>query len=203
VGSLREAIAPGDIVVPDQLLDRTRGRTSTFFGGGVVAHVQFGDPMDERFRARVLAAARALHRVVHGAGTCVVIEGPAFSSRAESNLYRAWGADVIGMTALPEAKLAREAEIAYALLATSTDYDCWHTSHAEVSVDDVMAILRSNVAKAQAIVARLAADLPATTAELPYPRACASALATAPEAIDASARRRLDLIIGHYLERNS
>ncbi|MCA9711020.1 MAG: S-methyl-5'-thioadenosine phosphorylase, partial [Myxococcales bacterium] len=138
VGSLKEEVEPGHVVLPDQLIDRTKGvRASTFFGDGVVAHVQFGDPTCDRLRTRVAQAAREAGATVHEGGACVVMEGPAFSTRAESNLYRSFGASIIGMTALPEAKLAREAELAYAMLALSTDYDCWHTE--EVSVEAVMA----------------------------------------------------------------
>jgi 5'-methylthioadenosine phosphorylase len=147
VGSLREHIAPGHVVVPDQFIDRTSRRIGTFFGDGVVAHVQMGDPVDAGLRARLLAAARSEAATVHDGGTCVVMEGPAFSSRAESELYRSWGASVIGMTALPEAKLAREAEIAYAMLALSTDYDCWHVSEAQVSVEAVIAVLRGRTSR--------------------------------------------------------
>lgn len=197
VGSLREHIAPGHVVVPDQFIDRTTRRIGTFFGEGVVAHVQMGDPVDAPLRARLLTAARAEGATVHDGGACVVMEGPAFSTRAESELYRSWGASVIGMTALPEAKLAREAEIAYALLALSTDYDCWHTDEAQVSVEAVIAVLHRNVALSRRIVQAVAAALPRTTAELPYPRALEHAIITAPDRISAAARARLDLILGH------
>jgi 5'-methylthioadenosine phosphorylase len=199
VGSLREDIAPGDVVVPDQFIDRTSGRVQTFFGEGLVAHVQMGDPVDAALSRRVAAAAASEGARVHVGGTCVVMEGPAFSTRAESNLYRSWGAHVIGMTALPEAKLAREAEIAYSLLALATDYDCWHQSEHEVSVEAVVAVLKANVALSRRIVRRLALGLPATTAELPYPRALKDALITDPAKIPAATRERLDLIVGHLL----
>jgi 5'-methylthioadenosine phosphorylase len=199
VGSLREAIAPGHVVVPDQFVDRTSQRIATFFGDGVVAHVQFGDPVCAGLRERLLAAARAEAATVHDGGACVVMEGPAFSTRAESELYRSWGASVIGMTALPEAKLAREAEIAYAMLALSTDYDCWHVAEAQVTVDAVIAVLHANVALSRRIVQRIAAGLPVSTTELPYPRALEHAIITAPERIPEATRARLDLILGHYL----
>ena len=199
VGSLREHIAPGHVVVPDQFIDRTTRRIGTFFGEGVVAHVQMGDPVDAGLRARLLAAARSAGATVHDGGACVVMEGPAFSTRAESELYRSWGASVIGMTALPEAKLAREAEIAYALLALSTDYDCWHVDEAQVSVEAVLAVLHQNVALSRRIVRAIAAALPRSTAELPYPRALEHAVITDPSRILAAARARLDLILGHYL----
>jgi 5'-methylthioadenosine phosphorylase len=199
VGSLREDVAPGHVVVPDQLIDRTRGRESTFFGAGAVAHVQFGQPTDAGLRGHVVRAAREQGATVHEGGTLVVIEGPAFSTRAESELYRGMGARIVGMTALPEARLAREAEIAYAILALSTDYDCWHQSEGEVSVEAVLAVVRQNVARARAVVAGLAHALPEHTRELPWPRALAGALATDPRTIPAVTRERLDLILGHYL----
>lgn len=197
VGSLREAIEPGHLVCVDQFIDRTRGRDSTFFGEGVVGHVQFGDPTHDGLRERLAAAAKTTGATVHDRGTLVVMEGPAFSTRAESELYRSWNADVIGMTALPEAKLAREAELAYCLLALSTDYDCWHTE--EVSVASVMAVMAANVDNARKTIAALAAGLPEATEALPYPRACEGAVMTASEHIAADQRRKLDLLIGHYL----
>ncbi|MFZ6177270.1 S-methyl-5'-thioadenosine phosphorylase [Nannocystis pusilla] len=200
VGSLREDIAPGDVVIPDQFIDRTAGRAQTFFGGGLVAHVQMGDPVDAGLSRRVAGAAEAEGARVHVGGTCVVMEGPAFSTRAESNLYRSWGAHVIGMTALPEAKLAREAEIAYALVALATDYDCWHQSEGEVSVEAVIAVLKANVALSRRLIARVAAGLPVSTAELPYPRALQHALITDPTRIPAETRERLELIAGHLLQ---
>ena len=199
VGSLREHIAPGHVVAPDQFIDRTTRRIATFFGDGVVAHAQMGDPVDAQLRARLVAAARGEGATVHDGGTCIVMEGPAFSTRGESELYRSWGASVIGMTALPEAKLAREAEIAYAMLALSTDYDCWHVSESEVSVADVVAVLHKNVALSRRIIRALAAGLPARCDALPYPRALAHAIITAPEKVPAATRERLDLILGHYL----
>lgn len=199
VGSLREHIAPGHVVAPDQFIDRTTRRIATFFGDGVVAHAQMGDPVDAQLRARLVAAARGEGATVHDGGTCIVMEGPAFSTRGESELYRSWGASVIGMTALPEAKLAREAEIAYAMLALSTDYDCWHVSESEVSVADVVAVLHKNVALSRRIIRALAAGLPARCDALPYPRALAHAIITAPEKVPPATRERLDLILGHYL----
>ncbi|MGB1015971.1 MAG: S-methyl-5'-thioadenosine phosphorylase [Nannocystaceae bacterium] len=204
VGSLQPEIAPGHLVVPDQFIDRTRGRAGTFFGDGIVAHVQLGDPMCEGLRARLLAAATAQGQqpggpVIHDGGICMVMEGPAFSTRAESNLYRSWGASVIGMTGMPEAKLAREAEMSYALLACSTDYDCWHASEEEVTVEAVVAVMRRNVAAARQVVARLAESLPETTEALPYPRALEHAILTDLRKIPAATRKRIDLIAGHYL----
>lgn len=207
VGSLQTDIAPGHIVIPDQLIDRTKGRRSSFFGNGCVAHIQFGDPFDNRFRKLVTDAAGSIiapgtpggEQKLHRQGTMVVMEGPAFSTRAESELYRRWGGDIIGMTALPEAKLAREAEIAYAVLATSTDYDCWHQSEQEVSVDAVIAIMQANVARVREIVLELVNLLPSSCEQLPWPRSLAGALITDPAKIPAVTRERLDLIVGHYL----
>ena len=197
VGSLQEEVAPGHVVFPDQFIDRTKHRETTFFGDGIVGHVQFGDPTTDALRTLAAQAARTAGATVHEGGTCVVMEGPAFSTRAESELYRSFGARVIGMTALPEAKLAREAELGYALMALSTDYDCWHEE--EVSVEAVIAIVKANVALAQRSVTELAAALPETTEALPYPRACEGVVMTAPEQMPAATRERLDLIIGHYL----
>lgn len=163
VGSLREEIRPLDFVVPDQLIDRTWGRDSTFFGRGVVAHVPFGDPFCADLSAMLATAAGEADATVHRGGTCVVIEGPAFSTRAESLLYRSWGASVVGMTALPEAKLAREAELCYAMLACATDYDVWHTTAEPVNVQLVVERLQKNVAQAQRIVEALAPLLTSAT----------------------------------------
>ena len=203
VGSLAQEMAPGHIVLPDQFIDRTKGRESSFFGGGCVAHVPFGDPTTADFRELVGACVKAqpgMADKVHDGGACIVMEGPAFSTRAESELYRSWGAKIIGMTALPEAKLAREAEMAYSLLALSTDYDCWHQSEEAVTVDAVMAVMAANVSVAKATIKAVAERLPATCETMPWPRALEHAIVTAPERIPAVTRERLDLIIGHYLE---
>ncbi|MEC7983729.1 MAG: S-methyl-5'-thioadenosine phosphorylase, partial [Myxococcota bacterium] len=146
VGSLQEEIVPGHVVVIDQFIDRTKNRASTFFGNGIVAHIAFGDPVCSSLRSYLLEAAKETDATVHDGGTYVCMEGPAFSTRAESNLYRSWGAKVIGMTNIPEAKLAREAEISYATLAMSTDYDCWHEGHDDVTVEQVIAVVKANVA---------------------------------------------------------
>jgi 5'-methylthioadenosine phosphorylase len=174
VGSLKERIAPMHLVVPDQLIDRTNGRPSTFFGGGIVAHIAFEAPFCPQLSAILFDATKASRADAHSDGTMVVIDGPAFSTRAESELYRNWGADVIGMTALPEAKLAREAGICYATLACVTDYDTWHDDHASVSVDMILENLRANVARARSIAADVARSLPADRT-----CSCANALATA------------------------
>lgn len=200
VGSLREEVAPGHVVLPDQFIDRTKGvRASSFFGDGVVGHVQFGRPTCDLLRPRVAEAARRSGATVHEGGSCVVMEGPAFSTQAESHMYRGLGASIIGMTALPEAKLAREAELAYAMLALSTDYDCWHEE--EVSVEAVMAVMKGNIEIARKTLVALAAGLPERTEALPYPQAVTGAVMTAPEHIGVDARRRLDLIVGHVLAR--
>jgi 5'-methylthioadenosine phosphorylase len=197
VGSLAEELAPGHFCLPDQFFDRTNGRSGTFFGEGAVAHVPFGEPTSPDFREKAGIAARANGATVHDGGVCVVMEGPAFSTRAEADFHRSLGASVIGMTALPEAKLAREAEIAYALLAMVTDYDCWHPQAGEVSVEAVMAVMHANADRARATVLALADLLPAGTADLPYPPAARFSLVTAPDSIPDATRARLDLIIGH------
>jgi 5'-methylthioadenosine phosphorylase len=165
VGSLRGNIEPLHMVVPDQVIDRTRGRINTFFGEGIVAHIAFADPFCPELRSVLAASSHEAGAIVHRGGTLVVIEGPAFSTRAESNLYRSWGADIIGMTALPEAKLAREAEICYAMLACSTDYDVWHDTHADVSAEMIVANLLKNV-KVSSQAVRLALG------RLPAERSC-------------------------------
>ncbi len=175
VGSLKEHIHPGDLVVPDQYIDRTQGRDRTFFGEGVVAHVSMADPVCVTAAKHFVAQARALGLNVHDGGTLVTIDGPQFSTRAESFAYRAMGFDIIGMTAMPEAKLAREAELHYVTLGLVTDYDCWHVSAEPVTVDAVIAILKANSARAQKLLERA---LP-TIAGLDVRCACASALAVA------------------------
>lgn len=160
VGSLQEEMRPGDLVVLDQLIDWTRHRANTFFGDGLVAHVGFADPFCPELRGRLFKAAADVGARVHDGGTCVVMEGPAFSTRAESHLYRSWGAHVIGMTALPEARLAREAEICYATLACVTDYDCWREATEDVTVEMVVEILSKNVAVSQEVLKRLIPAIP-------------------------------------------
>ena len=198
VGSLREDIAPGDMVVVDQFIDRTRGRVSTFFEDhGLVAHVGFGDPTDAALSGAVFEALREVGARAHRGGTYVCMEGPQFSTRAESNLYRSWGAHVIGMTNLPEAKLAREAELPYASLAMATDYDCWHQSEAAVSVEAVIAVLHQNVDTARKTVAALARRLP-DPAACPASSALRDAVITAPQFIGRAAREQLAPLIGKY-----
>lgn len=197
VGSLREEIEPLHAVIPDQLIDRTRGRASTFFGDGVVAHISFADPFCPQLTTRLQAAAEAEGVPTHRGGTLVVIDGPAFSTRAESELYRSWGASIIGMTALPEAKLAREAELCYASLCFATDYDVWHETAADVTVELVMENLTRNAERAKAIVSRTLAELSAPL-DCDCGRALENALVTAPELVPASTRRRLDAILARH-----
>jgi 5'-methylthioadenosine phosphorylase len=199
VGSMKEEIAPGDFVVADQLIDLTKRRVSTFFEDGIVGHVGFADPVCETTSEALAAAAGRAGARVHRGGTYVCIEGPQFSSRAESLLYRSWGVSVIGMTALPEAKLAREAELPYALLALATDYDCWHESEEDVTVEAVLAVVHKNVAAARKTVAELARTLP-DSAECRGPGALAGAIMTAPERITDAAKARLDWLVGRYLQ---
>jgi 5'-methylthioadenosine phosphorylase len=195
VGSLREGLAPGDFVLPDQFIDRTWGRASTFYGNGVVGHVGFAEPTCATFTAAVAAAAVPGGKRVHRGGTYVCMEGPQFSTRAESRLHRSWGADVIGMTAATEAKLCREAEVCFVSLALVTDYDAWHAEEAAVSVEAVIAVLRANVAGAQEIIRRLPEHV-ASASPCGCARAAAHAVITAPDAISAEARGRLRLLHG-------
>ncbi len=156
VGSMREEIKPGDLVVVDQFIDRTKGRPSTFFGGGIVGHVEFGDPVCPELRSCLLDAASTLDVTVHKDKTLMVMEGPQFSTRAESRMHRQLGVDLIGMTAMPEAKLAREAELCYATLALATDYDCWHETEEDVTVDAVIQVLHQNADNARKVITKLA-----------------------------------------------
>ena len=197
VGSLRQEIAPGHVVVPDQFIDRTRHRTSTFFGHGIVAHVQFADPLCPNLSRVLVEAVRAEGATVHAGGVYVCMEGPQFSTRAESNLYRGWGAHVIGMTNLQEAKLAREAEICLATMALATDYDCWNTEHGDVEIEDVLRVLSANVELARRTIARVAAHLPARTG-CPCPTALENAIITERSAIPPEVRRTLGPILARF-----
>jgi 5'-methylthioadenosine phosphorylase len=197
-GSLRKEIRPGDFVIVDQHIDRTKGRDATFFGDGVVAHVMFADPVTPSLAKILGDAATKTGVTVHRGGTYICMEGPAFSTRAESRLYRSWGADVIGMTNLTEAKLAREAEIAFATLALATDYDCWYEEHGDVSVDEVVRVLMQNVDGAKAAVRELCRSFPEAF-ENPHRGSLAGAILTSKEAIPAAARKRLELLIGPYV----
>ncbi|GIW39860.1 MAG: S-methyl-5'-thioadenosine phosphorylase [Candidatus Binatia bacterium] len=201
VGSLREDVAPGHLVLPDQFLDRTRGRPSTFFGRGIVAHVAFADPVCSEFRRCVRRAAEDCGATVHDGGVYVCMEGPQFSTRAESMLHRSWGGTVIGMTAVQEAKLAREAEMCFASLSLVTDYDCWNPASGDVEIEDVLRILGENVSLARRVVARTAELLPAERT-CPCSRALENAVVTAPEAVPPRVREELaPLLEGHGRRR--
>ena len=199
VGSLKEEYKPLDIVIPDQFIDRTKGRISTFFGRGLAAHVGFAHPFCKRLSRLVSASGQASEATVHVGGTYVCMEGPQFSTLAESKLYRSWGADIIGMTNLQEAKLAREAEICYSTIALVTDYDCWHPGHDHVTVEMVIANLMQNAKTAQHIIANAVEGLP-------YERTCECAsalkyaLITRPDAIPPQVRQDLAPLVGKYLQ---
>ncbi|MHB8835031.1 MAG: S-methyl-5'-thioadenosine phosphorylase [Candidatus Methylomirabilia bacterium] len=197
VGSMREAIAPGHMCLPDQFIDLTQGRPRTFFGGGVVGHIPFNKPVCADLAGVLQRAGKDAGAVVHAGGTYVCIEGPQFSTLAESRLYRSWGVDVIGMTNLPEARLAREAEMCYATLALATDYDCWHEIE-EVSVEQIIKIINRNVSLAQEIIRRAVTMIPGERA-CHCGNALAHALITEKATIPAETRRRLDLLLGRHL----
>jgi 5'-methylthioadenosine phosphorylase len=199
VGSLKEEYKPMDLVIPEQFFDRTRGRISTFFGDGLVAHVGFAHPFCKPLSGIAYESAQQAGATVHKGGTYVCMEGPQFSTLAESKLYRSWGMDIIGMTNLQEAKLAREAEICYTTIALVTDYDCWHPSHDSVTIDLIVANLMQNAKTAQQVIA-------SAVERLPIDRTCECATAlkhaliTRPEAVPAEAKRRLAPIVGKYLK---
>jgi 5'-methylthioadenosine phosphorylase len=202
VGSMKEEIVPGHIVIPDQFFDRTQGkRASTFFGQGIVGHVQFADPVCADLSTILVDAAQTVGAIVHAGGTYVCIEGPNFSTRAESNIYRSWGVDIIGMTNLPESRLAREAEICYGTVALATDYDCWHEGHEDVSVDAVIAIIQQNVATARDIIKTAAAKIVQQRQE----RVCACAeslkfaIMTDKTLIPEETKQALEPLIGKYM----
>jgi 5'-methylthioadenosine phosphorylase len=199
VGSMSEDIHPGDMAVVDQFIDRTRHRVDTFFDDdGVVAHVGFAHPIDERLAQALAAASNAVGAPTHEGGTYLCMEGPQFSTLAESQLYRSWGVSVIGMTNLPEARLAREAELPYATLAMVTDYDCWHETHEAVTVEAVVAVMQENVAKAKEIIVELARSVPDPTGR-PATSALAGAIITNPDSISSDVRDKLRPLIGKYL----
>lgn len=197
VGSMREEIRPGDFVIVDQFIDRTWGRPSTFFEGGVVGHVAFADPVDPELATIAAEAARATGVTVHESGTYVCINGPQFSTRAESHLYRSWGVDVIGMTNATEAKLAREAEMGFATVALATDYDCWKEED-EVDVNAVLSIIAKNVQNARKVVSLVAERLPPPGADNPIHSALQHAVMTSPDAVSDDARARLKLLMSKY-----
>jgi 5'-methylthioadenosine phosphorylase len=198
VGSLKQEYKPMDLVIPDQFLDRTRGRISTFFGRGLVAHVGFAHPFCKPLSDVAYRAGQGAGAAIHKGGTYVCMEGPQFSTLAESQLYRSWGMDIIGMTNLQEAKLAREAEICYATIALVTDYDCWHPEHDQVTVEMIVANLTQNAKMAQQVIAN-------AVGSLPFERTCECATAlkyaiiTRPDAVPAETRRELAPIVGKYL----
>jgi len=199
VGSLREHLAPQHLVIPDQLIDRTKSRINSFFGDGVVAHVAFADPFCPVLSDILHQSAVEAGGTVHKAGTYVVMEVPLFSTKAESHMYRSWGASIIGMTALPEAKLAREAEIHYATLASVTDYDCWHESEETVTIEMIIANLQNNVEISKRIVRSAVARIVSMQPDCACSTALQTAIITAPDKISADARQRLALLIGKYI----
>jgi 5'-methylthioadenosine phosphorylase len=197
VGSLKEEHRPLDFVLPDQFFDRTRGRVSTFFGDGLVAHISFADPICPQLSDVVHKSARAVGVNAKKGGTYLCMEGPAFSTKAESNVYRGWGMDVIGMTNLQEARLAREAEICYVTVAMVTDYDCWHPAHDAVTVTDIIANLNKNAENACKVVAAAVAAMPAERT-CKCGAALAHAIITDRKLVPGATRKKLDLIIGKY-----
>jgi len=199
VGSLKEKIKPMDIVIPDQIIDRTFLRPDTFFGNGIVGHVAFADPYCPQLSDVLYDAAHRSDVRVHDGGICMVMEGPQFSTRAESELYRSWGADIILMTALPEAKLAREAEICYGMVAIVTDYDCWNELSETVSTEMVISNLKKSMQTAKKILRQAIINLPAKK-ECVCGQALENAIITAPELIPEKARKDLDIIIGKYIK---
>jgi 5'-methylthioadenosine phosphorylase len=194
VGSMKESIKPGDVVLPDQFIDLTKRRVSTFFEGGIVAHVAFGDPVCPSLGAVLLGAARTVGATVHQGGVYLCIEGPQFSTKGESRLYRQWGVSVIGMTNLPEAKLAREAELCYATVALATDYDCWHETEQAVTVESILTTLRQNVTLAKQLL-RTALSAVADAKACSCQRSLQDAIITAPDRMPDSVRRKLALLI--------
>ena len=197
VGSLREELKPLDFCIPDQFFDRTRGRASTFFDEDIVVHVGMADPVCSTLADVAEEACKEVGVTVHRGGTYCCMEGPAFSTRAESNVYRSWGFDVIGMTNLQEAKLAREAEMSYATIAMVTDYDCWHEEHDDVTVDQVIAYLTKNAEHAQAVAAAAVKRIPG--GDSPYSSAIKNAVITDRSKISEASKKKYDLLVGKYL----
>ena len=198
VGSLKEEIPPGDMIIIDQFIDRTKGRPSTFFHDGIIAHTAFGDPVCSILRKFLLESTKECTDKVHDGGTYVCMEGPAFSTRAESNLYRSWGASVIGMTNIPEAKLAREAEISYATLAMSTDYDCWHNAHDDVTVAQVIATMNSNVDLARKVLRTVIPKIANYTGDLPFAGSLPNSVMTDPSKFPSQRRSELSPLLDKY-----
>lgn len=198
VGSMKEEIRPGDLVCVDQFIDLTRRRITTFFDAGIAAHVSFSDPVCELLAAALASAGERAGAKVHRGGTYVCMDGPQFSTRAESLVYRSWGVSVIGMTGMPEAKLAREAELPFATLALATDYDCWHTGEGNVTVEAVVAVLRENVSVARRTIVEVAKALP-DAAKSRATGALKNAIMTAPGAISAEAKSMLGWLVSPYI----
>ena len=200
-GSFQEELAPGTFVLVDQFIDRTFAREKSFFGEGCVAHVSFADPVSPGLVDRLETAAKAEDISCRRGGTYLAMEGPQFSTRAESHLYKSWGCDVIGMTNMPEAKLAREAEICYATVAMVTDYDCWHEAHEDVDIAELLRVLHENVSKAKGLIATLARDFPKEHEACPIgsDRALDTAIITPPQARDRVLMRKLDAVAGRVL----
>jgi 5'-methylthioadenosine phosphorylase len=198
-GSFKEDLKPGHLLIPDQIIDRPRLRANTFFSEGIVGHIQFADPFCPVLSYIVYEAAREAGATVHKGGTFIAMEGPAFSTRAESRLYKAWGADVLGMTVLPEAKLAREAEICYASIACITDYDSWHETNETVTVEAVLTTMRNNIDLARKTI-KLAAERVPKKRDCACATALGPALMTDPKAIPPATRQKLDLLIGKYIK---
>ncbi|MFO7766558.1 MAG: S-methyl-5'-thioadenosine phosphorylase [Pelovirga sp.] len=201
VGSMKEHIVPGHIVIPDQFFDRTQGRrAATFFGQGIAGHVQFADPVCTDLAATLATATRGVGATVHEGGTYICIEGPNFSTRAESTIYRNWGVDIIGMTNIPEARLAREAEICYATIALATDYDCWHDGHDDVSVEAVLNIIRHNVATARSIIKAAVGQIGQQQVSCHCDKALEFAIMTEHHLIPSQTKTALAPIIGKYVD---
>jgi 5'-methylthioadenosine phosphorylase len=198
-GSFREELKPGELLIPDQVIDRTRGRINTFFGDGVVAHIPFPDPFCPDLSKILFESAKQCDAAVHRGGTYIAMEGPAFSTRAESRLYKSWGADVVGMTIFPEAKLAREAELCYASICCITDYDCWKESEDHVTADVIIGYMQKNIAKAKDIIK-------SAVPKIPQERMCGckdalkTAIVTAPTRMTLSQKKKFDLLIGKYIK---
>ena len=199
-GSFKEDIKPGHLLIPDQIIDRTQKRTNTFFGEGIVAHIQFADPFCPVLSKVLYEAAQETGAIVHQGGTFIAMEGPTFSTRAESRLYRAWDADVIGMTVLPEARLAREAEICYASIACVTDYDSWHETNETVTVEAILTTMRNNIDNARKTI-KLAAGRAPSTRDCECANALGPALVTDPAVIPDEQKQKLDLLIGKYVKK--
>ncbi|MFC2000982.1 S-methyl-5'-thioadenosine phosphorylase [Chloroflexota bacterium] len=200
VGSFKAEVKPGDLLIPDQIIDRTRSRVNTFFGDGVVVHAQFAEPFCPVLSRIVYKAAKETGATVHQGGTYIAMEGPSFSTKAESCLYKSWGADIIGMTAIPEAKLAREAEICYAIIAGVTDYDSWQEESEPVIIEVILNTLRNNIGTAKEIIKLAVSRIPEKR-ECDCASALKTAIVTAPELIPAEQKEKLDLLIGKYIRK--